>query len=198
MLFAKSACDFLIVGLGNPGRQYEGSRHNTGFRVLERLAAGLDVKIDRAKFSALTRLTAAEGRKVLLMEPQTFMNLSGQAVREAADYYKVPPARIIVVHDDIDLPVGRIRVRASGSAGGHNGIKSVIGCLGTQDFLRVKVGVGAKPTPEYDLADWVLSRFSAQEKKLLEPAEARAAEAALALLTEELERVESRFNGSAT
>lgn len=196
MLFERSSCDFLIAGLGNPGREYDGTRHNAGFRVLDRLCAQLGVRLDRLKFSALTCLTRAEGRKVLLLQPQTFMNLSGQAVRQAADFYKVPPERVIVVFDDIDLPVGRIRVRAAGSAGGHNGIKSVIGCLGAQNFLRVKVGVGAKPDPDCDLADWVLSRFSAQEKKLLDPAEERAAQAALALLNEPPERVESRFNGA--
>jgi len=196
MLFANRPCDFLIVGLGNPGREYDATRHNVGFCVLDRLAAGANVKIDRAKFSALTCLARIGGKKVLLMKPQTFMNLSGQAVRQAADFYKLPAECVIVVHDDIDLPVGRIRVRPTGSAGGHNGLKSIIACLGTQDFLRVKVGVGAKPNPEYDLADWVLSRFSAQEKKLLESAEARAADAALALLTAGVDDVECRFNGA--
>ena len=129
------------------------------------------------------------------MQPQTYMNNSGAAVRQAAAFYQIPPERVLVLFDDIDLDVGRIRIRRNGSAGGHNGIKSIIACLGSQEFPRVKIGVGAKPHPDYDLADWVLSRFSAQERKLLEPAIANAAEAVPVILSEGVEKAASRFNG---
>ena len=196
MLFGKPACDWMIVGLGNPGKEYERTRHNTGFRVADRLAAQLRVKIDRLKCKALTRFVDYEGLRVLLVEPQTYMNASGAAVSALATYYKVKPERILVIFDDISLPVGRVRVRRDGSAGGHNGIKSIIQSLGTDQFPRVKVGVGAKPHPDYDLADWVLSKFSAQEEKALEPALEHAAAAALTVLTEGVDKAASAYNGT--
>lgn len=195
MLFRKPPCEYLIVGLGNPGAKYEATRHNVGFRAVAKVAENAGAKIDRSKFQALTCQATVAGHRVLLMQPQTFMNNSGIAVKQAADFYKLPPEKILVLFDDIDLDVGRLRVRRSGSAGGHNGIKSIIACLGSQDFPRIKIGVGAKPCPEYDLADWVLSRFSAQEKKLLDPAIDRAAQAVELLLTEGIEKASSRFNG---
>ena len=195
MLLGRSGCDWMIVGLGNPGAEYEKTRHNVGFRVSELLAGRWKVKIDRLKFRALTRMVTAEGQKILLVQPQTYMNASGAAVSALATYYKVKPERILVIFDDISLPVGRIRVRRDGSAGGHNGIKSIIQSLGTEQFPRVKVGVGAKPHPDYDLADWVLSRFSAQEEKALEPALTNAAEAAVLVLTQGVEKAASAYNG---
>ena len=195
MLFRASPCQWLIVGLGNPGPRYEATRHNVGFRAVARLASDAGVRIDRAKFHALTARATVGGQPVLLMQPQTYMNESGVAVREAAAFYKLPPERVLVLFDDIDLDVGRLRVRRSGSAGGHNGIKSIIACLGSQEFPRVKIGVGAKPHPDYDLADWVLSRFTLPEQKLLEPAIVRAAEAVPVILTEGLEKAASRYNG---
>ena len=195
MLLGRSGCDWMIVGLGNPGAEYEKTRHNVGFRVSELLAGRWKVKIDRLKFRALTRIVTAEGQKLLLVQPQTYMNASGAAVSALATYYKVKPERILVIFDDISLPVGRIRVRRDGSAGGHNGIKSIIQSLGTDQFPRVKVGVGAKPHPDYDLADWVLSRFSAQEEKALEPALTNAAEAAVLVLTQGVEKAASAYNG---
>lgn len=195
MLFGKPACDWMIVGLGNPGKEYERTRHNAGFRVADRLAAQLHVKIDRLKCKALTRFVDYEGLRVLLVEPQTYMNASGAAVSALATYYKVKPERILVIFDDISLPVGRVRVRRDGSAGGHNGIKSIIQSLGTDQFPRVKVGVGAKPHPDYDLADWVLSKFSAQEEKALEPALEHAAAAALTVLTDGVDKAASAYNG---
>ena len=195
MLLGRSGCDWMIVGLGNPGAEYEKTRHNVGFRVSELLAGRWKVKIDRLKFRALTRMVTAEGQKLLLVQPQTYMNASGAAVSALATYYKVKPERILVIFDDISLPVGRIRVRRDGSAGGHNGIKSIIQSLGTDQFPRVKVGVGAKPHPDYDLADWVLSRFSAQEEKALEPALTNAAEAAVLVLTQGVEKAASAYNG---
>ena len=195
MLFKSSGCEWMIVGLGNPGREYEKTRHNVGFRVTDLLAQQLKTKIDRLKFKALTRQVNIGGKKVLLVQPQTYMNVSGAAVSALATFYKIKPERILVIFDDISLPVGRIRVRRDGSAGGHNGIKSIIQSLGTDQFPRVKVGVGGKPHPEYDLADWVLSKFSAQEEKDLAPAMANAAEAALLVLEQGVEKAASAYNG---
>lgn len=196
MLFSKPACDWLIVGLGNPGAQYEKTRHNMGFRALDLLAKELGCKVDRAKFRGLTGQAVYGGQKLLLLKPQTFMNASGDSVREAAAFYKLPPERVIVLFDDISLAPGRLRVRGSGSAGGHNGIKSIIAQLGSQDFPRVKIGVGAKPHPDYDLADWVLSGFSAQEEKAVGLALERAGQAALCILEKGVQEAENRFNGT--
>ena len=195
MFFGRSACDWMIVGLGNPGKEYEKTRHNVGFRSVELVAGQLKTKIDKIKFKALTRMVNHQGKKILLVEPQTYMNLSGAAVSALAAYYKVKPDHILVIFDDISLPVGRIRIRRDGSAGGHNGIKSIIQSLGTDQFPRVKVGVGAKPHPDYDLADWVLSKFSAQEEKALAPALENAAAAALLLLEQGVEKAASAYNG---
>lgn len=196
MLFRKSACDWVIVGLGNPGENYARTRHNAGFRALDCLAAKLGVKIDRAKFRALTAQATWQGQKLLLVKPQTFMNNSGLAVMDAVNFYKLPPERVIVIFDDISLPVGRLRVRADGSAGGHNGIKSIIGCLNSQSFPRVKIGVGQKPHPEYDLADWVLSNFTKDEDAHIARAAEAAAEAALTVLTQGVAEAAAKFNGA--
>ena len=195
MIFKTSGCDWMIVGLGNPGKDYEKTRHNVGFRSTDLLAGLLKTRIDRLKFKALTRMVNYNGMKVLLVQPQTYMNASGAAVSALATYYKVKPERILVIFDDISLPVGRIRIRKDGSAGGHNGIKSIIQSLGTDQFPRVKVGVGAKPHPDYDLADWVLSKFSAQEEKDLAPAMENAAKAALMVLDQGTEKAASAYNG---
>ena len=195
MIFKNSGCDWMIVGLGNPGKEYEKTRHNVGFRATDLLAGLLKAKIDRLKFKALTRMVNYNGMKVLLVQPQTYMNLSGAAVSALATYYKVAPERILVIFDDISLPVGRIRIRRDGSAGGHNGIKSMIQSLGTDKFPRVKVGVGAKPHPDYDLADWVLSKFSAQEEKDLGPALENAAKAALMVMDQGIDKAASAYNG---
>lgn len=195
MLFTKPACDYLIVGLGNPGREYERTRHNVGFRALDCLADMLSVRVERAKFSAFLGQGSWNGKKLVLMKPQTYMNSSGEAVAQAVRFYKLQPEQVLVLFDDISLPPGRLRVRGDGSAGGHNGIKSLIACLGSQAFPRIKIGVGAKPVPEYDLADWVLSAFSASEEKLLAPAIERAAQAALTLMDQGLQTAENRFNG---
>ena len=149
MLFSKApACGWLVVGLGNPGLNYARTRHNVGFRAVDALAEKLGVKIDRARFRGLTAQASAGGEKLLLLKPQTFMNDSGLSVMDAARFYKLPPERVLVLFDDISLPVGRLRIRADGSAGGHNGIKSIIGGLNSQSFPRVKIGVGAKPHPD--------------------------------------------------
>ena len=195
MLFQKTTVDWLIVGLGNPGPEYERTRHNVGFRTADLLAEQAGVKLDRARFRALIRQTELAGRRVLLLKPQTFMNNSGEAVQLAAMFYKIPIDRILILSDDVSLPLGRIRVRAEGSAGGHNGLKSIISHLGSQTFPRIKIGVGEKPHPDYDLADWVLSRFTPEEEKHLAPAIEHAAEAALELIAHGPQSAAARFNG---
>ena len=187
---------WLIVGLGNPGKEYTRTRHNCGFRALDILADKLGCKVDKGKFQGLYGQCNYRGKKLLLLKPQTYMNLSGRSVLQLSAYFNVPPQRIIVMFDDISLEPGRLRIRNDGSAGGHNGIKSIISELGSQDFPRVKIGVGSKPTPEYDLADWVLSSFSALEEKALGPALERAADAALCIMEQSVPEAANRFNGS--
>ena len=164
-LFSSGSIEYIIVGLGNPEPKYDTTRHNAGFRAIDRLAENCGARINSLKHRALCGKAEISGKKVLLLKPQTYMNHSGEAVRSAADFYKVPPAKIIVLFDDCAIGVGEIRIRRKGSAGGHNGIKSLIEHLGTQDFPRVKIGVGEKPHPDYDMADWVLSGFSQTEFK---------------------------------
>ena len=156
---------WLIVGLGNPGEKYENTRHNVGFQVIDELAERQGRPVQRLKFKALTGLLTIGGEKALVMKPVTYMNLSGEAVRPAADFYKLPPERILVISDDVALAAGRLRIRAKGSAGGHNGLKSIIQHLGTDQFPRIRVGVGEKPHPDYDLADWVLGRPRGRTKR---------------------------------
>lgn len=187
---------WLIVGLGNPGREYEKTRHNCGFRALDGLAQQLGCKVDKLKFQGLYTQTTYSGKKLFLLKPQTYMNLSGRAVLQLSAYFHIPPQQIIVLFDDISLAPGRLRVRAEGSAGGHNGIKSIIQELGSQDFPRVKIGVGAKPNPDFDLADWVLSTFSASEEKALAVSLKNAADAALAVIDHGVPEAANRFNGS--
>ena len=187
---------WLIVGLGNPGREYERSRHNCGFRAIDLLASDLGCKIDRAKFQGLYGQCSCRGRKLILLKPQTYMNLSGRSVLQLSAYFNIPPQRIIVMFDDISLAPGRLRIRPDGSAGGHNGIKSIIAELGSQDFPRVKIGVGAKPHPEYDLADWVLGSFSASDEKAMAVSLQNAADAALSIVEHGVSETANRFNGS--
>lgn len=187
---------WLIVGLGNPGKEYERSRHNCGFRALDRLAQALNVKVDKLKFQGLYTQTTYNGIKLYLLKPQTYMNLSGKSVVQLSAFFKIPPQRIIVLFDDISLAPGRLRVRAEGSAGGHNGIKSIIQELGSQDFPRVKIGVGAKPNPDYDLADWVLGSFSALDEKAMDVSLENAGQAALAIIDKGVSEAANRFNGS--
>ena len=186
---------WLIVGLGNPGREYEKSRHNCGFRAMDLLADKLGCKVDRLKFQCLYGQCTYGEKKLILLKPQTFMNLSGDSVLQASAFFKIPPERIVVMFDDISLSPGRLRVRGDGSAGGHNGIKSIIARLGSQNFPRVKIGVGAKPTPEYDLAAWVLGSFSAQDEKLLADSLKWAGEAALCVCDHGVSEAANRFNG---
>lgn len=195
MFFKKqTSIDAIIVGLGNPGKKYEGTRHNAGFAALDHVAEKWGMRVTKAKFDALTGTGTAAGVKVLLMKPQTFMNLSGDAVRKAADFYKVPPERIIVLFDDISLAPGRLRIRKTGSAGGHNGIKSIISALG-QEFPRVKIGVGERPRPEYDLADWVLSRFTAQEWAAVTARFDDVCNAVSMIMKGQLSAAQNKYNG---
>ena len=194
-MFEKNNETWLIVGLGNPGREYEKTRHNCGFRAIDSLADQLNCRIDKAKFQGLYGQTNYKGKKLLLLKPQTFMNLSGRSVLQLSAYFNVPPQRIIVMFDDISLEPGRLRVRKDGSAGGHNGIKSIIAEVGSQEFPRVKIGVGAKPHPEYDLANWVLSTSTALEEKALEPALKWAGEAALCIIDHGVPETANRYNG---
>lgn len=195
-MFKTDKQSWLIVGLGNPGREYERTRHNTGFRAIDLLAQTLGCKIDKAKFQGLYGQTIYNGTKLFLLKPQTYMNLSGRAVLQLSAYYSIPPERIIVLFDDISLEPGRLRVRGDGSAGGHNGIKSIIAELGSQNFPRVKIGVGAKPNPEFDLAAWVLSTFSAKEEKDLSFALKNAGQAALLIIDQGVPQAANQFNGS--
>ena len=196
-MFGKQKEDaWLIVGLGNPGREYEKTRHNCGFRAVDLLAQQLGCKVDRLKFQGLYGQTEYGGKRLFLLKPQTYMNLSGRSVLQLSAFFHIPPQRIIVMFDDISLEPGRLRVRPEGSAGGHNGIKSIIQELGSQDFPRVKIGVGAKPHPDYDLADWVLSTFSAQEEKALAFALDNAAKAALTIVDSGVGEAANRYNGS--
>jgi PTH1 family peptidyl-tRNA hydrolase len=149
----------LVVGLGNPGPEYAFTRHNAGFLAIDYICLKHGGECQRAKFNALVGEWKIGGKRVLLMKPQTFMNLSGQAIAQACAFYKIPPENVIVISDDISLEIGRMRVRKNGSAGGHNGLKSVIECLKSQDFPRIKLGVGQKPSPEYPLTDWVLGKI---------------------------------------
>ena len=187
--------EWLLVGLGNPGTQYENTRHNVGFLVADELAERQNAPIQRLKFKALTNLLTISGEKVLVMKPVTYMNLSGEAVRQAVDFYKIPPERALVVSDDTALVVGRLRIRKGGSAGGHNGLKNIIQHLGTDQFPRVRVGVGEKPHPDYDMADWVLSKFAGEDLKTITEAIRKAADAVECLLKEGPDRAMNRFNG---
>ena len=184
---------YLIAGLGNPTREYDKPRHMVGFSVIDVLADKYNIDVSDRKHKALCGKGIIEGEKVLLLKPQTFMNLSGESIREAVDYYKIDPEEIIVIYDDISLEPGQLRIRLKGSAGGHNGIKNIIAHLGTQEFPRIKVGVGAKP-PKMDLADYVLSRFGAEEQKVMDEAFQEAAEAAVMMMTTGAERAMNHYN----
>ena len=186
---------WLVVGLGNIGDQYEGTRHNVGFQVVDELAERAGVPVQKLKYRALTNTAQVGGEKVLLMKPVTFMNLSGEAVRPAADFYKISPDHVLVLSDDVALPVGKLRVRRGGSAGGHNGLKDLIRHLGTDQFPRIKIGVGEKPHPDYDMADWVLGKFQGEDKKIIDQAVKRAADAVELLLSQGVDKAMSRYNG---
>lgn len=193
MIFKKlGSPEWLLVCLGNYGREYENTRHNIGFMTAERLIDKRNLRCNRLRFRALTEVIEFGGTNVLLMMPQTYMNLSGEAVGEAACFYKIPADHVIVISDDIALPLGKIRVRGSGSAGGHNGLKNIIAHLGTDKFPRVKVGVGA---PEHDIVDWVIGSFSAQERKVIDALLDRVIDAAECIITDGVMSAQNRYNG---
>lgn len=196
MFFKKRAAgvEWIVAGLGNPGKKYDGTRHNIGFAALDHLSEKWAIPAKRSKFDALCGNGNVAGQGVLLLKPQTFMNLSGQSLLKASEFYKVPPERVLVLFDDVSLAPGVLRIRLTGSAGGHNGLKSIITFLG-EDFPRIKIGVGEKPRPEYELADWVLGRFSTEEKKAVAARFDDIAEAALLLFDGRDAEAMSGFNG---
>ena len=195
-MFGKKQEAWLIVGLGNPGKEYAQTRHNCGWMAIDRIAEKLSCKIDKGKFQGLYGQTTYCGNKIFLLKPQTYMNASGQSVLQMSAYFQIPPERILVLFDDISLEPGRLRIRPNGSAGGHNGIKSIIASIGSEAFPRVKIGVGAKPHKDADLADWVLSGFSESERKNLQFALDNAADAALCIIEKGIYEAANRYNGS--
>lgn len=195
MLFQRTGgVDFLIVGLGNPGMAYENTRHNAGYGALQALARELHTELNKKQCKALTGIGEIDGRRVLLLFPQTFMNLSGEAVQAALHFYKLAAEQLLVFSDDVALPLGAVRVRRSGSDGGQKGLRSIIGCIGTDAFPRVRIGVGAKPHPAYDMADWVLSRFKPDEQPAMEDAYEKAAGAAQMIVAGHIDQAMNRYS----
>lgn len=188
------APEFIVVGLGNPGNKYTYTRHNSGFLCIDMLAEKLNFRVDRLKFKSLICDTNINGHRCIVMKPQTFMNNSGEAIRECASFYKIPPEKVIVIYDDISLDVGRLRIRRKGTDGGHNGIKSIIYHLNNDQFPRIKLGCGKKPHPDYDLIDWVISEFKKDELKALEPALENACKAIELLLDGEIDKAMNLYN----
>lgn len=186
--------EFLIVGLGNPGKKYENTRHNAGFIALDAVTLKAGVSVDKAKFHALITEGCIAGKKILFMKPETFMNSSGEAVGEASRFYKIPPENIIVISDDITLPVGKMRIRRKGSHGGHNGLKSIESHLSSSDYQRIKIGVGEKPHPDYDLVDWVLGKFSKEDLVKINETAKNTAEALEYIIKGETDKAMCKFN----
>lgn len=186
---------YIIAGLGNPGRNYTGTRHNMGFEALDSVAAKYDITLKKERFNALYGEGMIEGERVVLVKPQTFMNLSGEAIRGFKEWYKVETTQIIIIYDDISLPIGKLRIRAKGSAGGHNGIKSIIYQLNTDVFPRIKIGVGGPENPKMDLADYVLGRFNRNEIETLIPVAIKTADAVGEIIKSGVERAMSAYNG---
>lgn len=196
MFFKKSSggIQYLIVGLGNPDKKYRNTRHNTGFIAVDYMAKELGVEIGKKKFDSLTAEATLAGEKVLLMKPQTYMNLSGVAIEKAASFYKIPPENVIVIFDDISLPVGKLRIRRKGTHGGHNGIRSIIDYLQSENFPRIKVGIGERPNPNYDLADWVLSTFKEDELKGIEEMASHCVDIAKLIIEGKIEQAMGKYN----
>ena len=191
---SSSKIEYIVAGLGNPGPKYENTRHNAGYLVLDTLCDKHMTRIDRSKFHSLVGEVTLVGKRVLLMKPETFMNNSGEAVGEAARFYKIPPENVIVISDDISLPVGKIRIRRKGSHGGHNGLKSIEAHLGTNTYQRIKIGVGEKPHPDYDLADWVLGKFMKEDAENLKKARENAVSALTLIIEGKSEEAMAKFN----
>ena len=193
MFFSKGGAEWIVAFLGNPGLKYNGTRHNAGFMAADAMEKKLGVRINKMRFKALTQTVDIGSHKVLLMKPQTYMNLSGDAIAQAAKFYKVPPERVIVVSDETALPIGKLRIRR-GSAGGHNGLKSIIARLGTDQFPRIRLGVGAPPHPDYNMADWVLAAFKGQDAADMEAVAEKAACAVACYITEGADKAMNKFN----
>ena len=194
MFFSKGGAEWIVAFLGNPGLKYNGTRHNAGFMAADAMEKKLGVRINKMRFKALTQTVDIGSHKVLLMKPQTYMNLSGDAIAQAAKFYEVPPERVIVVSDETALPIGKLRIRRGGSAGGHNGLKSIIARLGTDQFPRIRLGVGAPPHPDYDMADWVLAAFKGQDAADMEAVAEKAACAVACYITEGADKAMNKFN----
>ena len=199
-LFAKESpqmggVEYIIAGLGNPGPKYELTRHNAGFLALDRLARELGARVDRLQFKSLCGQATIAGHRVLLMKPQSYMNRSGESVRDALQYYKLPPDRLLVIADDISMPLGKLRIRRKGTDGGHNGLKNIIYLTGADGFPRIKIGIGGKPHPDYDLADWVTSRFSDRELETLTEALERVPDAVQLMLAGNIDQAMGKYNG---
>ena len=194
MFFSKGGAEWIVAFLGNPGLKYNGTRHNAGFMAADAMEKKLGVRINKMRFKALTQTVDIGSHRVLLMKPQTYMNLSGVAIAQAAKFYKVPPERVIVVSDETALPIGKLRIRRGGSAGGHNGLKSIIARLGTDQFPRIRLGVGAPPHPDYDMADWVLAAFKGQDAADMEAVAEKAADAVACYITEGADKAMNKFN----
>ena len=197
MLFKKKApggVDYLIVGLGNPGAKYATTRHNVGFNAADFIADELSVSINKLKFKGLYAQTSIGSSKVLIIKPQTFMNESGVCVKAFADFYKISPQNVIVIFDDVSLDVGKMRIRRKGSAGGHNGIKSIISHLGSEDFPRIKIGVGQKPHPDYDLADWVLGSIPLKDRDIINENNKNVYDAVRDILNGDFEAAMGKYN----
>lgn len=194
MFFSKGGAEWIVAFLGNPGLKYNGTRHNAGFMAADAMEKKLGVRINKMRFKALTQTVDIGSHRVLLMKPQTYMNLSGDAIAQAAKFYKVPPERVIVVSDETALPIGKLRIRRGGSAGGHNGLKSIIARLGTDQFPRIRLGVGAPPHPDYDMADWVLAAFKGQDAADMEAVAEKAACAIACYITEGADKAMNKFN----
>jgi PTH1 family peptidyl-tRNA hydrolase len=197
MFFKKktgSPIDFMIVGLGNPGIQYENTRHNAGFIALDAIADAWGIKVDKAKFRAYMGEGKVGDKRVLLLKPQTYMNNSGEAVSQAMKFYKLSPQNVLLLFDDISLPVGGLRVRRQGSAGGQNGVKSIIALCGSDTFPRIKMGIGAKPHPDYNLADWVLSKFSKTELETVKETAKKAVGAARLIVDGNIEEAMNQYS----
>ncbi len=187
-LLSKGSVEFIIAGLGNPEKKYELTRHNAGFLCLDIMSNKYGFKTDRLKFKSLCADTVINGHRCLILRPQTYMNNSGEALKEAASFYKIPPEKCIVIFDDIDIPPGALRIRRKGSAGSHNGVKSIVNHLGSENFPRIKIGVGSKPHPDYDLKDYVLSSFSKQEQAMMKETMSKACEAVEYILDGDIEK----------
>lgn len=189
-----TAVEYIVVGLGNPGKEYAHTRHNAGFIAVDKLAEKYNCSITKIKYKALIADCTIAGKRVLLMKPQTFMNLSGEAVTQAMNFYKIPPENVIVMFDDISLAVGKMRIRRKGSDGGQKGMRSIIELSGSQNFPRVKIGIGGKPNPKWQLADWVLSRFTSEELKTLDEITDKACGAVECILSGDIDKAMSQYN----